>query len=580
MKNIKAGMLLIIVLLLLCECFGGFPPARYNFGRLSRTDVDPEYLPTIAGATYPKKFFAPTPLSILAYDDKDAAELSDGNGTRANDSVNYQLSDSANRSVKLTSDGISTGTSITYTYGATQDLTDASGNPPFIKVRLFIHEGTSGGVDDFATIDTITLQVSNTAFANWGQAELLDKDVGNGISPGWWTFIVTPEQFTDGGGGGEDFTDVDIISIKMITTVSTSTVAITIDSVEFLPSLRKPLYMFTMDDGQDGCYEMASYLASKGIRGTFYIVPSLIGTSGYLTLAQLKEMHASGHLIANHGWNHINFKTSTDTQKVESVTVATEWLCNNGFADGSRIFAAPFGGWDYTNTELLLGRYIDSLRLASMNFDTGQAGKGGVGWYRPDFIFTSAFDTGTVADQALTAAIADNSMAVVLFHAETAADLDAHIDAVAAQIEAGNIESITPLDLLNREAELWGNAIETGVLKLLSTTTVALDANADTDLYTVPTGKTLILSHAMLKVGADPDATDISIGQGGAETDFVGATDLNLLTAANDVCRIAPIPSLTAAKEKAYAAGTIIQAQVTNQAGGATNTLYLYGTLH
>lgn len=117
---------------------------------------------------------------------------------------------------------------------------------------------------------------------------------------------------------------------------------------------------------------------------------------------------------------------------------------------------------------------------------------------------------------------------------------------------------------------------------LLSTTTVALNSNADTTLYTVPVGKTCILSHAILVAGADASTTDISIGQNGATTDFVGAIDLSNVDAANDACRLAPVPvaaTASAAKEEAYAAGTVIEATVTNQAGGATNTLYLFGTL-
>ena len=114
---------------------------------------------------------------------------------------------------------------------------------------------------------------------------------------------------------------------------------------------------------------------------------------------------------------------------------------------------------------------------------------------------------------------------------------------------------------------------------LLSTTTIALNANGNTTIYTVPIGKSCILSHAILVVGSDPNTTDLSIGQSGAVTDFVAAHDLDLLTTANDAARLAPIPSLTPAVEKAYTAGTVLQAAVTNQTGGATNTLYLFGTL-
>ena len=115
---------------------------------------------------------------------------------------------------------------------------------------------------------------------------------------------------------------------------------------------------------------------------------------------------------------------------------------------------------------------------------------------------------------------------------------------------------------------------------LLSATTVSLAADADTTLYTVPTGKRCVLSHAILVAGADAVSTDISIGADGAETDFVSAYQCDNLDAANDAIDIRPVPNSTPAKIKSYAAGTVIQAKVENHAGGATNTLYLFGFLY
>jgi len=117
-------------------------------------------------------------------------------------------------------------------------------------------------------------------------------------------------------------------------------------------------------------------------------------------------------------------------------------------------------------------------------------------------------------------------------------------------------------------------------VNLLSTTTVPLNANGDTALYTVPTGKRCLLHKAILVAGADAGTSDISIGANGAETDFVGVTNLDNVDAAYDSCLIAPIPSATPATLKSYAAATVIEAQVANQAGSATNTVYLYGTLY
>ena len=123
-------------------------------------------------------------------------------------------------------------------------------------------------------------------------------------------------------------------------------------------------------------------------------------------------------------------------------------------------------------------------------------------------------------------------------------------------------------------------ALNTLATTLLSTTTVALNANADTTLYTVPNGKRCVPTYAVLVAGADAGTTTLSIGQDGAETDFIPVQTLSNLDAQYDAVTLMPVPNTTPTKAKSYAAGTVIQAQVTNQAGGATNTLYLFGFLY
>ena len=119
-----------------------------------------------------------------------------------------------------------------------------------------------------------------------------------------------------------------------------------------------------------------------------------------------------------------------------------------------------------------------------------------------------------------------------------------------------------------------------GTESLLSITTVSLAADADTTIFTVPTGRRCVLTKAILVVGADAASTDFSIGADGAETDWLPTNQLDNLDAANDAAILMPVPSTTPSKIESYAAGTVIQAKVSNQAGGATNTLYLFGFLY
>lgn len=116
---------------------------------------------------------------------------------------------------------------------------------------------------------------------------------------------------------------------------------------------------------------------------------------------------------------------------------------------------------------------------------------------------------------------------------------------------------------------------------LLSVTAIAdLSSAVETTIYTVPVGKTLILTKALLKVAGDVGASGAcTIGQDGAETDFVGTTNQDNLDAAGDVILIAPVPSATPATLKEYAAGTVIKYDQSVAGNAVAGTLYLYGTL-
>jgi len=117
-------------------------------------------------------------------------------------------------------------------------------------------------------------------------------------------------------------------------------------------------------------------------------------------------------------------------------------------------------------------------------------------------------------------------------------------------------------------------------ISLLSTTTVSLAANAQTTLFTVPAGKRCVLHGALLVAGADAGTTTCTIGQVGALTDFLGTQTLSGVNAEYDAAWMEPVPNSTPVMRKSYAAGTVIQMDVGAHAGGATNTVFLFGVLY
>lgn len=116
---------------------------------------------------------------------------------------------------------------------------------------------------------------------------------------------------------------------------------------------------------------------------------------------------------------------------------------------------------------------------------------------------------------------------------------------------------------------------------LLSETTVPLNATGQTALYTVPTGKRLLIIKALLIAGASAGDGVLTIGKQGSATDFLAAQTLSNLAAEFDVAILQPVPNATPVLNKSYAAGSVIEADVTTgSTGGATNTMLLFGILY
>jgi len=79
---------------------------------------------------------------------------------------------------------------------------------------------------------------------------------------------------------------------------------------------------FTFDDANADQLPAASYLKSKGMTGTFFLVSGFIGFPNYMTLPNVQSLVADGHEIAGHTISH------PDLAAV-SVDEATRQICND-----------------------------------------------------------------------------------------------------------------------------------------------------------------------------------------------------------------------------------------------------------
>ena len=97
--------------------------------------------------------------------------------------------------------------------------------------------------------------------------------------------------------------------------------------------MNKPISI-TFDDGyQDAYTDAYPSLKEKGFSALFYIIVNKVGTPGYLTWDEIKEMQAGGMRFGSHTLNHVNLvsampvslmKELVDSKKILAVHVGQE----------------------------------------------------------------------------------------------------------------------------------------------------------------------------------------------------------------------------------------------------------------
>jgi peptidoglycan/xylan/chitin deacetylase (PgdA/CDA1 family) len=66
----------------------------------------------------------------------------------------------------------------------------------------------------------------------------------------------------------------------------------------------RPVLLTFDDGGVSSLHPIADMLESHGWRGHFFITTDRIGTPGFLTEAQLRELHRRGHIVGSHSRSH------------------------------------------------------------------------------------------------------------------------------------------------------------------------------------------------------------------------------------------------------------------------------------
>jgi peptidoglycan/xylan/chitin deacetylase (PgdA/CDA1 family) len=101
--------------------------------------------------------------------------------------------------------------------------------------------------------------------------------------------------------------------------------------------------VLTFDDGLSSNYERAfPALLEHGFTATFFVTNSLLGTPGYLTSPQLREMSAAGMSFGSHGLEHIDYSGLAPAIAQRELQCSRQSL-EDALGKPISAFAAPYG---------------------------------------------------------------------------------------------------------------------------------------------------------------------------------------------------------------------------------------------
>lgn len=189
---------------------------------------------------------------------------------------------------------------------------------------------------------TITLMISSSA----SFTKYFHYSVSGALRYGWNRIMVRSADWSNSGSESWDNT---MVRLKVRIYPQTGSYAnVYIDEMRIDDEAR-PKCLITFDDNVNSAYSQGfSYMNSKGLRGTMYVIPAQVGTAGKMTLAQLQELYDAGWALGNHSYNHNQLTTLTQSAATKEMTDAVAWLVSNGFTRGAYHGAYPGGAYDGT----------------------------------------------------------------------------------------------------------------------------------------------------------------------------------------------------------------------------------------
>lgn len=103
-----------------------------------------------------------------------------------------------------------------------------------------------------------------------------------------------------------------------------------------------PVVALTFDDGSEDHAWVARMLAERAVPAVFFVVTGLLGTPGFLSWEQARELVKLGHEMGSHGVDHLPVRNLSQAE-VREQAYASKARLEDELQVPVRYFAPPFG---------------------------------------------------------------------------------------------------------------------------------------------------------------------------------------------------------------------------------------------
>ena len=190
---------------------------------------------------------------------------------------------------------------------------------------------------DFSKISQIQLEFQTDA-SNYYNLRIGQYFAADFVASEWYEMSMTRGRFA--AFGTPNWSNITKIVVKAQATGSDAT-TVWFDGLTVLRQAGKPAISISFDDGRITSYTKGiKYMEQKGLIGTMFTIPTLLGTTNYMNQAQIDDIARKGWDISGHGeFNLVDLGVSAAEADLANVA---DYLNSYGYP-GSNIYAYPNG---------------------------------------------------------------------------------------------------------------------------------------------------------------------------------------------------------------------------------------------